>query len=278
VGHRRRGRYGSAPSADDRTLDRSRGALDPRAWRERSGCSKCSTDWPRVAPDLSPQFLETACSSHGRGWFRTSDLSRVKLDRGVRPVTRTASRSHRKRAQSTISVRLRIPALSAGGGIVVQREFNGELVVTPGTGRGRPTGPIADDRHGAARPCWWSRRSGVRVPSAHLTKGFKATPSRPLSALRGDTVDDPRILVVQDGGQMIQEDHRHAGVAAKLATGPRTTTTSSTTGPSPTKATPSTRTQLRSHVRPLRRRQRRPLPDTPPATRASSAGFATATS
>jgi hypothetical protein len=39
------------------------------------------------------------------------------------------------------------------------------------------------------------------------------------SVFRGDAVDDPRVPVVQDRGQMVQEDHRDAGLRAELAVG-----------------------------------------------------------
>ena len=39
--------------------------------------------------------------------------------------------------------------------------------------------------------------------------------------VRGDAVDDPRIPVVEDRGEVVQEDHRHVGAGTELAVGER---------------------------------------------------------
>lgn len=37
------------------------------------------------------------------------------------------------------------------------------------------------------------------------------------ATLGGDAVDDARVPVVQDGGQVVQEDHRHASGSTELS-------------------------------------------------------------
>jgi hypothetical protein len=56
-----------------------------------------------------------AGSSHGRGWFRTSDLSRVKRDRGAQSLLRPTGCGHRAPANARVSSGPRAPGLSAAG-------------------------------------------------------------------------------------------------------------------------------------------------------------------
>ena len=60
---------------------------------------------------------------------------------------------------------------------------------------------------------------GVRHRSARCADA--AVVERDHVSLGGDAVDDPRVPVIQDGGEVVQEDERHAGARAELAVGER---------------------------------------------------------
>jgi len=78
-----------------------------------------------------------------------------------------------------------------------------DLVVAEGADEGDGVGGHLVDgvRHRSAR-----RADAAVVERDHLSLG-------------GDAVDDPRVPVVQDGGEVVQEDERHAGARAELAVG-----------------------------------------------------------